>query len=213
MCVQFSNFWLSRRAEKAYRSSSPPTAYTRSLGSFSRLVTDSKSSENRRATQSTVPPSLPKRWRRTRSSRVRPPPSPAHGGPIDFPPSRRLARRPDPHLAWSRQPCLPLPDGQQPLSRFRTSSSPFTPLPHAHPISQTFTQRDAGHSASLDWRDRKPIDEVLASLHDWDPVLRRAVGYFPSSLHWAILDEPPEEEWISEGGKASSCIPLASQGT
>ncbi|BGO96176.1 hypothetical protein NBRC10512_006671 [Rhodotorula toruloides] len=75
------------------------------------------------------------------------------------------------------------------------------PMDNSRSLAFTFTQRDAGHSASLDWRDRKPIDEVLASLHDWDPVLRRAVGYFPSSLHWAILDEPPEEEWISEGGK------------
>ncbi|GEM11814.1 monooxygenase [Rhodotorula toruloides] len=63
-------------------------------------------------------------------------------------------------------------------------------------VTSTYTHRDAGHSASLDWRDRKPIDEVQASLRNWDPVLQRVIGYFPSSLHWEILDQPPEEEWI-----------------
>ncbi|BGP35914.1 hypothetical protein JCM10296v2_007766 [Rhodotorula toruloides] len=75
------------------------------------------------------------------------------------------------------------------------------PMDSGRSLTFTFTHRDAGHVASLDWRDRKPIDGVLASLHDWDPILQRAVGYFPSSLHWEILDEPPQEEWISEGGK------------
>ncbi|BGP04019.1 hypothetical protein NBRC10513v2_007760 [Rhodotorula toruloides] len=75
------------------------------------------------------------------------------------------------------------------------------PMDNGRSLAFTFTHRDAGHSASLDWRDRKPIDEVLSSLHNWDPVLQQAIGYFPTSLHWEILDEPPEEEWISEGGK------------
>ncbi|BGP28100.1 hypothetical protein JCM10295v2_007087 [Rhodotorula toruloides] len=78
---------------------------------------------------------------------------------------------------------------------------------------ETYTHRDAGHSASLDWRDRKPIDEVQASLRNWDPVLQRVIGYFPSSLHWEILDQPPEEEWICFiGDSVHGMMPTSFQG-
>jgi hypothetical protein len=68
---------------------------------------------------------------------------------------------------------------------------------------QTYTHRDDGSLASLDWRDKKPIAGMLKELQGWDPVLLAALSHFPSSLHWTIVDEKPEEEWISAGGRVS----------
>ncbi|TNY20170.1 hypothetical protein DMC30DRAFT_267762 [Rhodotorula diobovata] len=76
------------------------------------------------------------------------------------------------------------------------------PMENGRSLAFTFTHADARHAASLDWRDKKPISEVLDLLDSkWDPTLRRAMRHFTSTLHWEILDEVPEAEWISAGGK------------
>ncbi|BGP44002.1 hypothetical protein JCM10450v2_008218 [Rhodotorula kratochvilovae] len=76
------------------------------------------------------------------------------------------------------------------------------PMDNGRLLAFTFTHRDDSAAASLDWRDKKPIAEVLAQLSDaWDPSLRKAMAHPPSTLHWKILDETPEEEWISASGK------------
>ncbi|GAA5845789.1 hypothetical protein JCM9279_002374 [Rhodotorula babjevae] len=76
------------------------------------------------------------------------------------------------------------------------------PMENGRSLAFTFTHADAKHAASLDWRDKKPISEVLELLDSaWDPTLRRAMRHFSSTLHWEITDEAPEAEWISTGGK------------
>ena len=82
------------------------------------------------------------------------------------------------------------------------------PLTHlVSPEMQTYTHRDDGSLASLDWRDKKPIAGMLKELTGWDPVLLAALSHVPSSLHWTIVDEKPEEEWISAGGRVSYFFP------
>ncbi|GAA5823213.1 hypothetical protein JCM3770_004325 [Rhodotorula araucariae] len=76
------------------------------------------------------------------------------------------------------------------------------PMDNGRFLAFTFTHPDNTAAASLDWRDKKPIAEVLMQLSDaWDPSLRKTMAHFASSLHWKIVDETPEEEWISAGGK------------
>ncbi|TKA50020.1 hypothetical protein B0A53_06502, partial [Rhodotorula sp. CCFEE 5036] len=75
------------------------------------------------------------------------------------------------------------------------------PLDNGNGLAFTYTHRDDGSLASLDWRDKKPIAGMLKELQGWDPVLLAALSHFPSSLHWTIVDEKPEEEWISAGGR------------
>lgn len=72
-------------------------------------------------------------------------------------------------------------------------------------LLQTYTHRDVPDQcpASLDWRDRKPIAGMLKELDGWDPVLLAALSHFATSLHWTILDEGPEQEWVSAGEKVS----------
>ncbi|GAA5970271.1 hypothetical protein JCM11641_001643 [Rhodosporidiobolus odoratus] len=66
----------------------------------------------------------------------------------------------------------------------------------------TFTHRDISTSASLNWRDKRSMTDVLELLGDgWDPVLLAALKHFPSALHWPVLKETPAEEWISTGRK------------
>lgn len=47
---------------------------------------------------------------------------------------------------------------------------------------------------------------MLQELKGWDPALLAALSHFPTSLHWTILDETPEEEWISAGGRVRSLL-------
>ncbi|GAA5988456.1 hypothetical protein JCM10908_003575 [Rhodotorula pacifica] len=75
------------------------------------------------------------------------------------------------------------------------------PLDNGNGLGFTYTHRDSGSFASLDWRDKKPIAGMLKELRKWDPVLLAALSHFPNSLEWTILDEKPEEEWISGGGR------------
>ncbi|GJN94739.1 hypothetical protein Rhopal_007831-T1 [Rhodotorula paludigena] len=76
------------------------------------------------------------------------------------------------------------------------------PMEHGNALAFTFTHRDEQREASLDWRNKKPIAEATEQLDaSWDPALRAVLAHFPSTLHWQILDETPETEWISAGGK------------
>ncbi|POY72724.1 hypothetical protein BMF94_4131 [Rhodotorula taiwanensis] len=77
------------------------------------------------------------------------------------------------------------------------------PMENGTSIAFTYTHRDVPDQcpASLDWRDRKPIAGMLKELEGWDPVLLAALSHFATSLHWTILDEEPEQEWVRAGGK------------
>ncbi|GAA6019694.1 hypothetical protein JCM10207_009230 [Rhodosporidiobolus poonsookiae] len=76
------------------------------------------------------------------------------------------------------------------------------PMDNGRALAMTYTHRDTSHSSSINWRDKRSIDDVLALMGDgWDPILRRAIGYFHSALHWTVFHEAPAEEWISRGGR------------
>ncbi|BGP58578.1 hypothetical protein JCM8202v2_006247 [Rhodotorula sphaerocarpa] len=75
------------------------------------------------------------------------------------------------------------------------------PLDNGKALAFTYTHRDTGSPASLDWRDKKPATGLLKKLRDWDPVLHAVLSHFSHALHWKIVDQPPEEQWISAGGK------------
>ncbi|ORY88676.1 hypothetical protein BCR35DRAFT_324226 [Leucosporidium creatinivorum] len=75
------------------------------------------------------------------------------------------------------------------------------PLDRGRQIAFTITHRDPHSTSSLNYRDRKPIRDVLHIIKNWDPALVKAVGMFGTALHWDIMDETPAAEWISEGGK------------
>ncbi|KAI5475153.1 hypothetical protein MNV49_001869 [Pseudohyphozyma bogoriensis] len=77
----------------------------------------------------------------------------------------------------------------------------ITPLDNGNQVAFSFTHRAAAGQSSLNWKDRKnTADVVLPCLDGWDPVLVRAIKYFPSTLNWKLPDEPPAARWISEGG-------------
>ncbi|GAA6035431.1 hypothetical protein JCM8097_000252 [Rhodosporidiobolus ruineniae] len=76
------------------------------------------------------------------------------------------------------------------------------PMDNGRSLAFTFTHRDPSTSSSLNWRDKRSMDDLLAHIGpEWDPVLLNALTYFPSALHWPIFEEKPAEEWISRGGK------------
>jgi hypothetical protein len=69
---------------------------------------------------------------------------------------------------------------------------------------QTFTHRDPSLSATLDWRAKRSMEDVVKLIEEsgeWDPVLLRALKYFQTVLNWPVLEETPAEEWISGGGR------------
>ncbi|BGP20835.1 hypothetical protein JCM10213_008130 [Rhodosporidiobolus nylandii] len=76
------------------------------------------------------------------------------------------------------------------------------PMDDGRSLAFTFTHRDPATGASLNWRDKRSMEDVLELLgEDWDPVLLRALKHFQTALHWPVLQETPAEEWISAGGK------------
>lgn len=75
------------------------------------------------------------------------------------------------------------------------------PLDNGKQLAFALTRRDGTNTASINWRDRKPITEVLDLLQGWDPALIRAISYFKSTLNWAIFNEPPADEWVSARGR------------
>lgn len=74
-------------------------------------------------------------------------------------------------------------------------------MDHGRQIAFSFTHREVNGQASLNWRDRKPITEVLRRLNGWDPILVRALEKFQTSLNWTIPNDKPGEDWISTGGR------------
>jgi hypothetical protein len=65
-------------------------------------------------------------------------------------------------------------------------------------------KEDTGAPSSFDWRDRRPIAEVLALLQGWDESLVEAIKTFGTCLHWPKTEQDAEERWISAGGKVSA---------
>lgn len=60
---------------------------------------------------------------------------------------------------------------------------------------------DFSHAASLNWRDRRPIKEVLDLLDGWDPSLVKAIALYRSTLNWRKSDELQANQWFTVGGK------------
>ncbi|GAA5828568.1 hypothetical protein JCM11251_000854 [Rhodosporidiobolus azoricus] len=76
------------------------------------------------------------------------------------------------------------------------------PMDNGRSLAMTLTHRDRATKSSLNWRDKRSVEELMAHLGTgWDPVLLAVLKHFPSVLHWPVLEETPAEEWISRGGK------------
>ena len=73
---------------------------------------------------------------------------------------------------------------------------------HCHLWSpQAFVHSDPAAAATLDWRDARPISEVVELLLGWDPDLVAAIKLFPKALHWRKVEESAAERWTSNNGR------------